>query len=417
MKTQNLFRKFVLLVSFGLGTLTAHADQPSDDGPLMCALFDLGNMPVIPQPPNNGRLFDEYMYVNAVRWNSNDESNQLILMPDYADNSLVERAVPDTPAEVGWRPEDRLIYGVNHHIPSALAELGRPVAAQYANETSRATEEARRLWPDDRPSEQSHRYIVLTYPTIASAFSAEALLHGQPGISNVNVSIRAQWAVFNPYEDVRLTPLFAFHSPGREDYFYTTSSYTGTMALAGTLPPTADPDAPESRYHTVGKGILGYNQFPNSEGGSVGTTPGAQVWLFATRTNPRDLTDSLAPLYRLSWQCGDPGYSPPCETNPHHTDFVYTADPNGLRVLGSWGYTLDCIEGFIYPKTLPQPPGTVRLMRKYNPEHDDHAIFPESLLDYMTGQGYTYNSGSDWLGYVYPNLDSNPPDWNMVTRP
>lgn len=77
-----------------------------------------------------------------------------------------------------------------------------------------------------------------------------------------------------------------------------------------------------------------------------------------------------------------------------------------MRLLGSF---LDGIEGYIYPKTVTQPIGTVRLMRKYNPARDDHAIFPETALSAMTAQGYTENSGSDWLGYVYPNTTANVP--------
>ncbi len=77
-----------------------------------------------------------------------------------------------------------------------------------------------------------------------------------------------------------------------------------------------------------------------------------------------------------------------------------------MRLLGSF---LDGIEGYIYPKTVTQLTGTVWLMRKYNPARDDHAIFPETALSAMTAQGYTQNSGSDWLGYVYRNSTGNVP--------
>ena len=64
----------------------------------------------------------------------------------------------------------------------------------------------------------------------------------------------------------------------------------------------------------------------------------------------------------------------------------------------------------LYPiPTQSQPLGSVRLMRKYNPARDDHAIFPESELTNMANEGYTQNSGSDWLGYVYPNATGNVP--------
>ncbi len=58
---------------------------------------------------------------------------------------------------------------------------------------------------------------------------------------------------------------------------------------------------------------------------------------------------------------------------------------------------------------MPQPPGTVRLMRKYNPARDDHAIFPETVLGDMLQEGYTMDSGSDWLGDVYPNINGERP--------
>jgi len=51
----------------------------------------------------------------------------------------------------------------------------------------------------------------------------------------------------------------------------------------------------------------------------------------------------------------------------------------------------------------------VRLMRKYNSARDDHAIFPETALSFMTSIGYTQNSSSDWLGYVYPNSNGSTP--------
>jgi serine protease len=59
---------------------------------------------------------------------------------------------------------------------------------------------------------------------------------------------------------------------------------------------------------------------------------------------------------------------------------------------------------------MPRPTGTVRLLRKYNPASDDHAIFPEvaAIFSDMTNQGYTQNSGSDWLGWVYPNYGAKP---------
>jgi hypothetical protein len=100
-----------------------------------------------------------------------------------------------------------------------------------------------------------------------------------------------------------------------------------------------------------------------------------------------------------------------CAANPANTGTTYTTEWAGVTSYESVGYRLDGIEGYIYPKTMsPQPAGTVRLMRKYNAARDDHAIFPETLLTQMANLGYTLDSGSDSLGYVYasPSDGSTP---------
>lgn len=204
----------------------------------------------------------------------------------------------------------------------------------------------------------------------------------------------------------RLTPLFAFYSAGRLDYFYTTVPQMASTAITGLLQPGVGTSPPG--YTTIGVGVGGYSSFPGIAA-TLDRTPRAQVWIFTTPANPKSSAIPLEPLYRLSWKCGDPGNSPVCASNPNHTDFVYTADQTGVSTLSSWGYKLDGIEGYIYPKTISQPPGTVRLMRKYNSARDDHAIFPETELAKMQAEGYTTNSGSDWLGYVYSNTTGAVP--------
>jgi len=70
------------------------------------------------------------------------------------------------------------------------------------------------------------------------------------------------------------------------------------------------------------------------------------------------------------------------------------------------GFVRDGLEGFIYPylPLAPQPPGTVRLYRRYNPQTNRYALFPEGQLDYFAAQGYTAAVGSgDVLGYVCPH--------------
>lgn len=229
----------------------------------------------------------------------------------------------------------------------------------------------------------------------------------------------------------QLTPLFSFYSAARQDAFYTTVPQMAAAAMTGSLMPKQEGCATSSVKNcgtyspkwgrtitAYGNQQVAYNAFPgmpsNSAppvavfGGSpvidANTTPLADAWVFTTPNNPRDPSKPLVPLYRLSYQ----------EQTGLHRDTTYTTDLDGVSFYESLRYLKDGIEGYIYPKTMPQPPGTVRLMRKYNPALNDTAIFPEygSRPNDMTAQGYTTNVGSDWLGWVYPNTDGKVPNPN-----
>jgi len=230
------------------------------------------------------------------------------------------------------------------------------------------------------------------------------------GLPNASKAVDAALATL----PTRLTPLFSFYSADRADSFYTTVPQMARAALGGTLAPRAGAAGIQAYNSAYGNLVSGYPEFPDPVpaqpvfGGSptVDHLPRAEVYVFTTPSNPKSSTVPLTPLYRLSWKCGDTttGAQPAlCGGNPSHMDVTYTADPAGVTVFEGLGYKLDGIEGYLYPKTLPQPVGTVRLMRKYNPQRDDHAIFPETQLPAMSSAGYTQDSGSDWLGYVYPN--------------
>ncbi|WNG58657.1 S8 family serine peptidase [Archangium gephyra] len=245
------------------------------------------------------------------------------------------------------------------------------------------------------------------------------------GLPNALTAVNAAIAT-NPS---RLSPLFSFYSADRSDSFYTTVPQMAAAAIKGTLKPyvvctsgmpyctTLPKYASSYGVGITGHGTSGgpYLNFPGITGavfgGSADRTPKAEVWVFTTHENPLNPSIPLVPLYRLSWKCDDsPVYQRPaiCSYNASHTDTTYTADPAGVTAFQELGYKLDGIEGYIYPKTMPQPTGTVRLMRKYNQDRDDHAIFPETKLGSMEAQGYTADTGSDWMGYVYPNAGPVP---------
>ncbi len=57
-------------------------------------------------------------------------------------------------------------------------------------------------------------------------------------------------------------------------------------------------------------------------GGSGNPSPLAQVWVFTTHENPKLAAVPLAPLYRMSWKCGDATPFPPLASSvtPRHID-------------------------------------------------------------------------------------------------
>ncbi len=218
----------------------------------------------------------------------------------------------------------------------------------------------------------------------------------------------------------RLTPLFSFYSTERSDSFYTTIPQMANAALDGSLMPrqslgiTATNASHGTYASAYGKAIAGYISFPRSPfvvGPSGNTTPLSQVSVFTTPANPADSAVPLAPLYRMSWKCGDQTPYPPqiCNTMPKHIDSILVNEEE-LGYLKWLGYKVDGIEGYVYPKAATQPPGTVRLMRKYHPGRDDNAVFPETELASMQVQGYVEDTNStDWLGYAYLNTHGQTP--------
>ncbi len=212
----------------------------------------------------------------------------------------------------------------------------------------------------------------------------------------------------------RLTPLFSLYSSIAQDYFYTTAPQMAVAAISGNLNGTCDPQADGScktppalvPYSPVGPPVPGYPQFPfiSCTVSPCTIFPAASVYIFTTEAPPFAGAPPLVPLYRMSYKDPTPGSL--------HRDVTYTTDTAGILAFKGVGYDLDGIEGYIYAPCTPEPgcipPGAVRLHRRYNPQRDDFAIFPESELTQMLNQGYTSTGGaSEIIGYVYPNIDSD----------
>ena len=230
------------------------------------------------------------------------------------------------------------------------------------------------------------------------------------GLPNASLAVDSAIAT-NPS---KLAPLFSFYSTQRLDSFYTTVPQMANAAMDGTLKPRPIPDTLGGYMSAYGTAISGYWSFPRNVfvfGGNAVSSPKAEVWIFTTHVNPKSASIPLEPLYRMSWKCSDPTPKVPdiCNYMPRHIDTVLVNESE-LGYFMSLGYKTDGLEGYIYPKSLPQPAGTVRLMRMYHPGRDDFAIFPESTLATMLNAGYTETGNyTDWLGYAYPNSTGQTP--------
>lgn len=215
----------------------------------------------------------------------------------------------------------------------------------------------------------------------------------------------------------RLTPLFSLYSPVTEDHLYTTVPQVASSAVSGLLHGSCTSlsrqDCPTTWfYQSVGPAVPGYASFPGVPPCNVSpcfeNTPGGSVYVFTSEAAPYAGASALVPLYRMTYKGTNPN------GNPEHRDTTYTTSVNGLNAFRSVGYELDGIEGYVFPRCSPEPgcmpAGTVRLFRRYHPQRDDFAIFPESQLAQMESAGYTSNGGSnlvDVIGYAYPNADSD----------
>lgn len=184
----------------------------------------------------------------------------------------------------------------------------------------------------------------------------------------------------------RLTPLFSLYGSSAQDFTYTTFPQVATAWMTGP-----------GGYSPTGPTVPGYISFPGS-----GSTPRASVYLFSSDRSPDGR--NLVPLYRLS-------YIGATSTNSDNRDHVYTTEAAGIIAFGDVGYELDGIEGYIYPRCSNEPSciplGAERLHRRYNVARDDWAIFPGSELSNMALAGYSETFGSEWIGYVYPNKDTD----------
>lgn len=214
----------------------------------------------------------------------------------------------------------------------------------------------------------------------------------------------------------RLTPLFSFYSSDRYDHFYTVAPQMGSVAILGTILPKSYTNN-SFGYGSIGQRSPGYSAFPGVPITGCGFSPPcdplyprAMVSVFTTFKNPLPGGPELVPLYRLSYAC--PSSEPTWCTNHEHVSHVYATDTSE-QWISQQGYKVDGIEGYVFPKSMAQPPGAVKLCRKYYSGHDDYILFAgggtngadcSAATDGYTpgGNNYTDSVVSDtWIGWVY----------------
>lgn len=187
----------------------------------------------------------------------------------------------------------------------------------------------------------------------------------------------------------RLTPFFSMYNSFAKDWLYTTVPQWGAVSRG-------------SFYVSTGPDVPGYADFPGAPCVSA-PCPSARASIYLLTGTRAPYADSppLHPLYRMT-------YKAPSGSD---RDTAYTTTSSGILALASYGLKVDGVEGYLYAPCTPEPScipaGATKVLQRYSPTHNDHAVFPENELATMQASGYTQIRGTGTLGYAYRNLDAD----------
>ncbi|MEO5625266.1 MAG: S8 family serine peptidase [Dokdonella sp.] len=232
------------------------------------------------------------------------------------------------------------------------------------------------------------------------------------GIPNAGSAVAATIGVAGANN--RLTPLFSFYSADAQDHFYTTVPQMAMAALTSgqLLPQPGDPQYATpypATYDSIGVPLSLYTQFPKPPCAVARCVPEATASVFVSHVNPLGGTELVA-LNRFSLACFGSSDSY-CSTHPGKLRHVYSTSTSDTSQWLGLGYRLDGIEGYIYPSTIAQPAGTVKLCRAYDATLHDYALF------LGTGTGGTSCASTD--GYVAGGVYNQTPvslGWVLSAR-
>lgn len=140
--------------------------------------------------------------------------------------------------------------------------------------------------------------------------------------------------------------------------------------------------------------------------------PAASFWVFTTPHSPLD-GYALQPLYRLSTH-----HASGCAAEQRKHLYTTSASEaegliGGTPVCGAqplaMRYRFESIEGYVFDRAGPRPPGALALFRGYHPTFKVAALVVESEELTTAFAGYSVNtstltSNADFLGWVYPSF-------------
>jgi subtilisin family serine protease len=265
------------------------------------------------------------------------------------------------------------------------------------------------------------------------------------GLLNARQSVeRAAGSVRGTVQRNRLVPMFALYAAsttvqeeiGSEEFeafgsqplhawLYTTNPQLAAAATAGDIYLSSDaafsPTMPAAYEHShrlepasrrTGIPVpLALYELPSGAGKGF-RNPAASFWVFTTPHSPL-AGYTLQPIYRLSNH-----HAAACAAEQRKHLYT-TRESEALGFIGgtpvcgaqplAMRYRFESIEGYVFDRAGPRPPGALALFRGYNPALKVAALVVESEQLTTAFAGYSVNtstltSNADFLGWVYPSF-------------
>ena len=135
------------------------------------------------------------------------KANQIMVLLDFADPVLVERAMPAQSMNSGAAAaadqiarEEAVLSALNTANSALASQFGHPIYSDYLLWATRMPAERRAKFRSDSASERLERYLLLTYDTVEAATAALKIVSTAPGVLAVEQDQKLKFASV-PYND------------------------------------------------------------------------------------------------------------------------------------------------------------------------------------------------------------------------